>query len=134
MKAEINKTRLDVAVGLIIQEDHIFVAQRALHDSHGGCWEFPGGKVDPGETNYDALCRELKEEIDISVHAADFFQTVDHDYDAVSVRLHVFRVTEFSGEPKGHEGQRVEWVALSALKNLTFPGANMKIIESFAAL
>ncbi len=120
-----------VAVGVIQDpEGQILIARRPDHVHQGGLWEFPGGKVDEGETLADALSRELYEELAIQVHASEPLIEIRHDYPDKSVLLQVCRVTRFSGTPKGNEGQPVRWVAPDALPDYTFPEANRPIIHA----
>lgn len=84
--------------------DRILVAKRPNHSHQGGLWEFPGGKVQSGEAPYDALCRELCEELDISVVSAKYFLTEEHDYPDKKIRLESWLVTSFNGIAKGNEG------------------------------
>lgn len=121
---------VDVAVGVVIREDQTFVCLRASDKHQGGKWEFPGGKVEVNETAEHALCRELREEIAITVTHTQPLLTITHDYGDKQVRLVVFIVGGFIGEPKGNEGQPGKWLALSALNPADFPAANAAIIEA----
>src|SRR6056297_3724271 len=124
---------LRVAVGVVLSRDgRILIARRAAHRHQGGLWEFPGGKVEAGETAREALVRELREEVGITVHAADAWLEVSFDYPDRQVTLEVFRVHRFAGEAEGLEGQRVQWVAVSALGEYDFPEANGPIVEAMS--
>ncbi|MBY6063869.1 8-oxo-dGTP diphosphatase MutT [Pseudidiomarina sediminum] len=119
-----------VAVGVIEDTDgNVFISKRhkALHQ--GDKWEFPGGKVEAGETVYDALVRELREECNIEVTAASPLTVIHHDYDDKRVVLDVWRVTRFTGEIEQKEGQEWLWVAPYALVAYPFPAANQPIID-----
>ena len=99
---------LHVAVGVIKDyEGNVLISLR--HDSahQGGLWEFPGGKVENGESVEQALKRELKEELDISVQKLDPLIKIKHQYTDLNVLLDVWTVRLFSGVPMGHEGQEV---------------------------
>ncbi len=125
--------RLRVAVGVVLDgDDRVLIARRAAHRHQGGLWEFPGGKVEAGETAREALVRELREEVGITVHAADAWLEVSFDYPDRQVTLEVFRVHRFAGEAEGLEGQRVQWVAVSALGEYDFPEANGPIVEAMS--
>ncbi|WP_036186984.1 Nudix family hydrolase [Marinimicrobium agarilyticum] len=120
-----------VAVGVVQgPEGRILIARRADDAHQGGLWEFPGGKVDPGETLTEALARELREELAIDVLASEPLIEIRHDYPDKSVLLQVCRVTEFEGEPLGAEGQPVRWVLPEALPNFAFPAANRPIVNA----
>lgn len=123
-----------VAAGIIARADEVFIAFRSTDQDQGGCWEFPGGKVEQGEEPADALNRELAEECGIEVLRAEPFQRIRHDYGNKTVELHFFLVSEFSGEPHGKEGQKVSWVTRSALGSYTFPEANVPIVEALLAV
>ena len=101
-----------------------------LKNAHqGGKWEFPGGKIEAGETGVDALTRELKEELNISINDASEYLHISHDYTDKSVHLNVYLVTSFEGTPEGMEGQDVRWFSLSEMMDLNFPDANYPILE-----
>lgn len=120
-----------VAVGVVQGPDgRILIARRADDAHQGGLWEFPGGKVDAGETLSEALQRELNEELAIDVRASEPLIEIRHDYPDKSVLLQVCRVTSFEGEPLGAEGQPVQWVHPEALPNFAFPAANRPIVNA----
>ena len=126
-----NQTKhIHVAVGVITNpQKQILIAKRAANAHQGGLWEFPGGKVEAGEAVTDALARELFEELAIKPTACRFFMDIVHDYPDKTVRLDIWTVSEFTGEPSGAEGQVIRWVALSELADYEFPKANVAIID-----
>lgn len=129
--------RVHVAVGVISDgADKILVSRRAEHLHQGGLWEFPGGKVELGETVAAALRRELAEELAIQITAFGPLLTIAHDYNDKAVLLDVWWIDAFEGEPSGREGQPLRWVEISELRSLEFPAANLPIIvaieEKFA--
>lgn len=120
-----------VAVGVIVNVDgKILIAKRPLNVHQGGLWEFPGGKVDDGETIEQALARELYEELAIDVIASQPLIQIRHHYPDKSVLLDVHKITQFSGNPIGNEGQPVQWVDAKGLGNFEFPAANRPIISA----
>ena len=124
-----------VAVGVILDSaNRILITRRDDNAHQGGLWEFPGGKVEPGETVQQALQRELREELGISIGVARPLLEVHHDYGDKIVFLDVYVVREFSGEPKGLEGQPLEWVAEGQLQNFEFPQANVPIADAITVL
>lgn len=110
--------------------DDILIAKRPDHLHQGGKWEFPGGKVEMGEPRTEALVRELEEELGISAQQFIPLIQIQHDYQDKSVFLDVWEVSEFSGEPKGMEGQQVQWVKRNALAKYEFPEANVPIVQA----
>lgn len=128
---DINRRLIYVAAAVI--EDglgNVFLAKRPDDKHQGGLWEFPGGKVEVGESSQAALIRELEEEVGIRVlHSHPLIQ-VPYHYTDKSVFLDVFRVTAFSGQPWGKEGQEVRWVAVSELDTYSFPAANQPILNA----
>lgn len=104
------KPFLDVAVGVMINtEGEVLLAQRPKDKSWSGWWEFPGGKIESGETPKEALIRELKEELGVNITAATSWVRFDYEYPKTKVRLAFFLVTAWDGAPKGLEGQRFAW-------------------------
>lgn len=123
---------LHVAVGLLLQQQQVLIARRAKHKHQGGKWEFPGGKIEPGESALVALVRELQEEVGVtpSVDQALHLVTLTHSYPDLSVTLHCYLLPDFSGVPQGLEGQDICWAALADLDNFAFPDANQDIIAA----
>jgi 8-oxo-dGTP diphosphatase len=123
--------RLQVAVGVVKNtEGHILISLRDESLHQGGLWEFPGGKIESEESAEQALARELKEELAITVIAATPLITVKHQYPDLAVQLHVFLVEHFSGDAKSCAGQPCKWVNPAELANHTFPAANQPIITA----
>lgn len=121
---------VEVAVGVVMKGHQTFVCLRANDKHQGGKWEFPGGKVESGESPEKALSRELQEEIAIGVTHTEPLVTITHDYGDKQVRLIVFIVDGFTGDPIGNEGQIGKWVAVTALDPKDFPAANVEIIDA----
>ena len=120
---------IHVAVGLVLDSDRVFVAQRDQNAHQGGLWEFPGGKVDAGETVEAALSRELNEELGIFVDYAEPVMQIKHDYTDKIVLLNVWQIARYRGEPSGCEGQPVKWLAINELLAEQFPAANQAIVD-----
>ena len=118
-----------VAVGVIKKNNAIFICKRADEQHQGGLWEFPGGKVEAGESVFAALKRELIEEVGLTIHSSSQLMVIEHDYGDKCVKLDVHVVSNFSGEAHGAEGQPSEWVVISELGNYDFPEANADIME-----
>ncbi len=119
-----------VAAVVVSSDGRVLLAQRPLDRHQGGLWEFPGGKVEPGEMPSVALGRELYEELGIIVRYARPLIKVRHVYPDKSVLLDVWRVTLFAGEPHGREGQAIAWVEPRELPYRNYPAANKPIVTA----
>lgn len=125
------KGRIHVAAGALVDATGRVLVTRRPGDVHqGGLWEFPGGKLEPGEVAWAALVRELREELGVEVQAGRPLIRVHHDYGDRRVVLEVFLVSAFAGEPRGLEGQPLDWVAPAAMDPLHFPAADKPIIDA----
>ncbi len=123
-----------VAVGVILDDQgRVLLARRPVQVHQGGLWEFPGGKVDAGESVAEALARELTEELAIQVEATQPLLEIRHDYPDKSVLLDVWLVTAFEGDPRGNEGQPIEWAEVKQLADYEFPAANQAIVSALQA-
>lgn len=122
---------LHVAVGVIRDGNgNILLTQRAKHAHQGGLWEFPGGKLETDETVTQALTRELREEVGITVRTAKPLIKIHHRYPDLQVLLDVWQVFEFAGPATAREGQAMRWVAPQRLNDYAFPAANAPIITA----
>jgi len=122
---------VEVAVAVIQQPDgHFLMAQRPQGKVYAGYWEFPGGKVEAGESPYYALVRELHEELGIEVETAYPWLTRVFTYPHATVRLNFFRVTNWLGEPHGREGQVLSWQHLPELTVKPILPANDPILRA----
>ena len=124
-----NKRWIEVVGGILWRGDAFLAAQRPEGHPQAGFWEFPGGKVEPGETLEAALSRELAEELSLSVRHPHFWRTVEHDYGFRAVRLHFFHITEFSGEPAANDGQDFRWVTPEEAHTLPFLEADRPLLD-----
>lgn len=116
---------IDVAVGILMQPNgDVLLAQRPEGKPYAGYWEFPGGKVEPGEAVVDALARELAEELDVNIQDAAPWCCIEHVYPHAHVRLHFFITRSWHGTPRSCEGQRFAWqggVSVEPLLPATIP-------------
>ena len=121
---------IHVAVGVLIDNaNRVLLARRQKGTHLEGYWEFPGGKVEPGENVETALARELREELGVEVGETSPMMAVNHDYGEKQVLLDVHRVLSWAREPHGAEGQPIAWVSQSALDDYKVPVANVEIME-----
>ncbi|MFK8054169.1 MAG: 8-oxo-dGTP diphosphatase MutT [Woeseiaceae bacterium] len=120
---------IHVAAGILVRDGHALIAQRPA-GSHGEqFWEFPGGKVEPGETASQALLRELREEIGVSIQSAEPALQISHQYEKHHVDLDFFLVLKWSGDPCGREGQKIDWCSIDALDRVEFLPANQPVTD-----
>jgi 8-oxo-dGTP diphosphatase len=119
---------VEVAVGVIKRADKIYISKRADTLHQGGLWEFPGGKREQQESIEQTLCRELLEEVNITVLEQQALMVIEHDYGDKKVKLDVRLVEQFLGEPSPQENQLAQWVNIDELNNYEFPQANLPII------
>lgn len=122
-----------VAAAVFLRPDGAFLlAQRPEGKPYPGYWEFPGGKVEPGETPFDCLKREIKEELDVEVLAATPWIVRVHTYTHATVRLNFFRVTGWRGEFRGMEGQAHTWQDVHHLSVAPMLPANTPVFRALA--
>ncbi|MQR02247.1 NUDIX domain-containing protein [Glaciimonas soli] len=124
-QASPNHAAIDVAVGILMQPNgDVLLGQRPTGKPYAGYWEFPGGKVELGESIFDALKREFVEELGIEILSAEPWCGVQHQYPHANVRLHFFISREWHGEPQSLEGQAFAWqgsVRVEPLLEATIP-------------
>lgn len=125
------KTVLVVAAALIDAHGRVLLAQRPEGKAMAGLWEFPGGKVEPGETPEAALARELAEELEIVVTAKDLepITFASHTYDNFHLLMPLFMVKQWAGSPKPAEGQTLDWVAPQDLHRYPAPAADIPLFD-----
>jgi mutator protein MutT len=120
-------------VACIIEHDGKFLITQRLKRSHlGHLWEFPGGKIEAGESLEDCAIRECREELDIEVRPLDLLQEIQHDYPEVSVHLYFMRCEWVGGEPKAIECADWRWLRADELSGYEFPEADREIIRQLS--
>ena len=117
-----------VVVGIIQTGQTYLIAERPQGKPYAGFWEFPGGKIESHESAYQALVRELKEELGIAVMSADPLCIYPHTYPDKKVLLHCWRVTAFEGTPIGKEGQQLCWASHQLLTTKKILEGSRKIL------
>jgi 8-oxo-dGTP diphosphatase len=123
-----------VAAALFDRDGRVLIAQRPRGKPLAGRWEFPGGKVDAGESERQALARELREELGIEVLAARPFMRLTHAYAERDVALSLWIVERFSGEPRSLDAQALKWVAPGRLGSEDILEADQPFIEALRDL
>ncbi|NER78531.1 MAG: A/G-specific adenine glycosylase [Leptolyngbya sp. SIO1D8] len=125
----------NIGVAVIWNEQReILIDRRPQKGLLGGLWEFPGGKIEPGETVEDCIRREIQEELAIEVAVEDHLITINHTYTHFKVTLNVFNCRYVSGEPQPLECDEIRWVTVAELEQFPFPKANTQIIDALKAL
>lgn len=125
---------LEVVAAVIWDRGRFLAVQRPEGKAHAGFWEFPGGKIKPGEQGRQALARELKEELGIDVARCGFWRESRHEYPEFSVHLHFYHVLEFSGCITPLEGQSFKWLEPGGPDGLEFLPADVETLEALASL
>jgi len=121
---------LVVAAALRDRDGRVLIAQRPAGKHMAGRWEFPGGKLAPGETEDQALARELREELGVEVTASRPFMRLRHDYADRQVELSMWLVDGFTGTPRGLDGQALKWVSVDRLLEEDILEADRPFIEA----
>jgi mutator protein MutT len=126
----VNHPPIDVVAGVIRREDgRLLITQRLPDDTLGGYWEFPGGKVDPGEELPAALRRELMEELGVETEIGPEIQRTVHAYPDRDVRLYFYEARIVSGEPQKLEVADLRWVTVDELMDYQFPEADLPLLN-----
>lgn len=120
--------KIEVVAGVIKDGDRIFATQRGYGDQKGG-WEFPGGKMEPGETPEQALVRELKEELDIEVNVGEKICTVEYDYPKFHLTMHCFWATIASGAIKLLEHEDAKWLDRESIRSVDWLPADIEVVN-----
>ena len=120
---------IEVVAGIIKDGDKIFATQRGYGEFKDG-WEFPGGKMEPGETPQQALARELKEELAVDVNVGGFLCTVDYDYPTFHLTMHCFYCSLVGGKLTLLEHEAAKWLNMTELHTVNWLPADRDLIQS----
>jgi A/G-specific adenine glycosylase len=121
----------EIGVAVIWNEQRqVLIDRRRQEGLLGGLWEFPGGKIEPGETIQGCIQREIQEELGIDIEVREHLITIEHTYSHFHVVLNVYHCRHVQGEPQPIECDEVRWVTLDEIDQYPFPNANVKIIEA----
>jgi 8-oxo-dGTP diphosphatase len=121
----------DVAAGILCDSTgRVLITERLGDGPFHGLWEFPGGKIAPGESAYDALSRELTEELGIQVIACSSFMNLRHEYEDRLVTIEFFLVSEWKRDPAGREGQALRWVPRDRLDAEALLPADVPVVAA----
>ena len=119
----------DVVAALIWEGGRFMICQRPAHKARGLLWEFVGGKVEPGETGPQALIRECREELDVTVAVGDIFMEVDHVYPDITVHLTLYHASIAQGTPRMLEHADIQWIYPAQIADYPFCPADQEILE-----
>ena len=119
----------EVVAALVWRNDKFMICQRPAHKARGLLWEFVGGKVESGETKEQALIRECREELAVTISVGDVFMDVTHEYPDLTVHLTLFNATITEGEPQKLEHNDIKWITPSEIPNYEFCPADVEILS-----
>ena len=122
----------EVVAALIWDKDKFMICQRPAHKARGLLWEFVGGKVESGETKEQALVRECREELAVTISVGEVFMDVTHEYPDLTVHLTLFNAAIAEGEPQKLEHNDIKWITPSEIPNYEFCPADVEILESLS--
>ena len=125
---------VEVSAALIFRNGELLITQRRASSHLGGCWEFPGGKREPGETFEQCLAREIREELGIEIAVGKLFEEISHAYPEKSVHLKFFLCQLLSGEPQPLECAAVKWIPKAGLDEHEFPAADARLLEKLRSI
>lgn len=118
----------EVVAALIWQGDKFMICQRPAHKARGLLWEFVGGKIEPGEIKEQALIRECREELNITLSVGDVFMEITHEYPDITVNLTLFNATIAEGEPQKLEHNDIRWITPSEISKYDFCPADVEML------
>lgn len=120
---------IEVVAAIMIHNAQIFATQRGYGEFKDG-WEFPGGKMEPGETPQQALVREIKEELDTEIEVGDLLETIEYDYPKFHLTMHCFLCTIRSGDLVLKEHEAAKWLTKEELDSVDWLPADIKVVKT----
>ena len=121
-----------VTAGVIQKGTKILISQRRANDEFGGLWEFPGGKVEQGESLEECLIREIFEELNIQITIKKYLFNVEHIYNKLKITLHIFLCQHKKGTPECRDVQDWQWINFSNIDDYRFPAADKEVIRKLS--
>ena len=119
----------EVVAALIWDKNRFMICQRPAHKARGSLWEFVGGKVEPGESKEEALIRECREELGVTVDVGEIFMEVTHQYPDITVHLTLFSASIREGVPQKLEHKDIRWITAEEIGKFSFCPADTEILE-----
>ena len=119
--------QIEVVAAIIVKDNKVFATQRG-YGEWKDFWEFPGGKIDAGETPEEALCREIKEELDTEIAVGELFTTINYDYPTFHITMHCYLCTIENGSLTLLEHEAAKWLSLEQLDSVTWLPADQIVI------
>lgn len=124
---------INVVAAVIMTEGKVFATQRGYGEFKDG-WEFPGGKVEAGESPEEALCREIREELEVEVNVGDLIDTIEYDYPAFHLSMKCYACTIAGGSPHLLEHEAARWLTADQLDSVAWLPADITLIPKIAGL
>ena len=125
-----DKKKITVCAGVIFNQGKILIAQRRLDKSFGGLWEFPGGKIEPGETPDETLKREIKEEFDIDIQVGRYLMETEHEYPDFCLKMYVYQADwDGNGEIRICDHEQYRFVELDKIEKCEIPAADVPVLD-----
>ena len=124
-----SEAAIPIAVAILIRDDRVLLTRRKAGAHLEGKWEFPGGKVEAGETPSETARREVLEEVGLTVEGLALFHREEFTYPDRVLDLFFFLVTGAQGEPRGREEQEIRWLPVAELEGVDLPAANRRVVE-----
>jgi 8-oxo-dGTP diphosphatase len=124
----------EVVASVFIQNNRVFCAQRKDAGETAKKWEFPGGKIEPGETHQQALVREISEELSTKINVGDFITTVNHQYNTFAITMHAYQCSIIEGNLTLSEHLDSRWLTREELSSVDWAPADLPIVERVRAI